>query len=153
MFQSNSNQEKRETLQNQIDTALAEYKQAYINYKLNPEIPDYGDTVQKIQMILTGIKKDIFILKNKLYVDIDEYNKKMVDLKRGIDEEKRRYKRKEKKWGQVKGTEATSLTLFSNFQENYKYQFLYNMGLLTGIFMLITLFLYYKRAEQSHSNA
>jgi ferric-dicitrate binding protein FerR (iron transport regulator) len=84
---------------------------------------------------------------------IDAYSQQMKQLNEAIERDKRKFKRTEKGWGHIKGTEESSLTMFSNFQENYKYKYMQNVGLGVGIAALLWLIHSYQKGSGSGSGS
>jgi hypothetical protein len=147
------NQEKIHDLEETFMSALEEYKEAYIQYKLNPDIPDFEAAWKQKENALNRVNTQLFILRNSLEKDITKYNIKSKILHEKIEREKRKYKRVHSVYKQVKGREDGADLLISNFTESYKTEYLGNIAYLLSICVVFGFYYKFIMKESSSSSS
>jgi hypothetical protein len=133
------NEEKIVLLEEQFAQALEDYKQAYVLYKINADIPDYKNTLLLKERSLNTLNKDVFLLKNKLQSDIGKVNTKLSKLQKVILLQRGAQRRDDRVYDHIKASDNGAVEMNQQFNENYKAQLLSNWTLFLGILLLFFL--------------
>ena len=132
-----ANQEKIAQLEEQFARALEDYKEAYVLYKINADIPDYKNTLLLKEQSLNLLNKDVFLLKNGLESDIGKINTQLSKLQKVILLERGVQRREGRVYDHIKGSENGAIEMIHQFTENYKAQLISNWTLFLGILLLL----------------
>lgn len=128
--------EKIQTFKNQFGSILDEYKDAYVNYKVHPDIPEYKARFDAFDTLLNNVNKEVFIVTNEIDAKTNQLNAQIVKLNENIERERSLngkllfYKQ------QASGLGDGSSVMIDNTTELYKSQYISNINIFLGILLL-----------------
>jgi methyl-accepting chemotaxis protein len=138
--------EKIEQLKGGVNVLLDEFKKIYVITKMNPTNEEYQQQFQNIINSLAEILSKLFTISNSVQVNIDEINKKLLELNVLIREERDRNRQLKIKLGMVENTGNASSEMISNYKDIYNMNYLRNWSLLlSSILCMITIGIIYKK--------
>ena len=122
-------------------SALDDFSNSYINYKLYPGYSENENIYANNKAILESLKADVFVVTNDVQKNIETLNGLIADLNSKLSIEKTKNEELKNQLTQLtSGSNGTDL-LIGESSELYKMQWMYNITLFIGIFLvLITLF-------------
>jgi hypothetical protein len=134
----NNYNEQIDTLQSQFQSALTDYKNAYVLYNSNPDFNEYKSTFFSIQQNLQNMNSKLFILVNDIEKSIDDLNYDVSTTNSDIDQEKIKYKTLGDKLKLASGETGSMEIMINNYKDEYFYKYVKNTTTILGI--CITMF-------------
>jgi peptidoglycan hydrolase CwlO-like protein len=135
-------------------SALDDFSNSYINYKLYPGYNENENIYANNKAILESLQADVFIATNDVQKNIDTLNGLIKDLNSKISREKTKNTDLKNQLTQLTSTSNGANSLIGESSELYKMQWLSNITLFIGIFLvLITLFKVFSKPTDQVQNA
>lgn len=135
-------------------SALDDFSNSYINYKLHPGYSENENIYANNKAILESLQADVFVATNDVQRNIDTLNGLIIDLNSKISAEKRKNATLKSQLSQLMSSSNGANSLIGESSELYKMQWMSNIALFIGIFLiLITLFKVFKKPVVSIQNA
>ena len=128
---------KIKTYSEQFPSILDDFKQNYFAYTKYPENNEYQQIYASTKGSLVSINKDIFLLTNQVELSTEDLNKEISNLDKKLSKLKLINDKFKKKLMQSTGKNNSSEELIDNTKELYKYQYISNVTLLLGNFLII----------------
>lgn len=129
-----------------IDVLLDEFKRIYVIAKMHPTDSDSQQQFQNVITSLNTIQSKMFSISNTVQLNIDDLNKKLLELNKLIDKEREKNKDLKKKLGFIEHTNNSSTEMIHNYKEIYNINYLRNWALfLSSIFVIMTIKVVYKK--------
>jgi DNA-binding ferritin-like protein len=144
--QYNEYTEKLKNLDGGINTLLDEFKRLYIVSKMNPTNEEYSQQFQNIVNNLESVLSQLFTISNSAQVNIDNINKKLLELNDLIKQERQTNNDLKKKLGMIENDGNASTEMINDYTDIYNMNYLRNWSLLlSSIFCIITIGVIYKK--------
>ena len=135
-------------------SALDDFSDSYINYKLYPGYSENQNIYANNKAILESLQADVFVATNDVQRNIDTLNGLITDLNAKINIEKTKNTTLKSQLSQLMSSSNGADLLIGEASELYKMQWLSNVTLFIGIFLvLITLFKVFSQPIVSVKNA
>ena len=135
-------------------SALDDFSDSYINYKLYPGYSENQNIYANNKAILESLQADVFVATNDVQRNIDTLNGLITDLNAKINTEKSKNTTLKSQLSQLTSTSNGADSLIGESSELYKMQWMSNVTLFIGIFLvLITLFKVFKKPIATVQNA
>lgn len=135
-------------------SALDDFSDSYINYKLYPGYSENQNIYANNKAILESLQADVFVATNDVQRNIDTLNGLITDLNAKINIEKTKNTTLKFQLSQLMSSSNGADLLIGEASELYKMQWLSNVTLFIGIFLvLITLFKVFSKPIVSVKNA
>jgi peptidoglycan hydrolase CwlO-like protein len=135
-------------------SALDDFSNSYINYKLYPGYSENENIYANNKAILESLQADVFVATNDVQRNIDTLNGLITDLNSKISAEKTKNATLKSQLSQLMSSSNGANSLIGESSELYKIQWLSNITLFIGIFLvLITLFKVFKKPTVPLQNA
>jgi len=135
-------------------SALDDFSDSYINYKLYPGYSENQNIYANNKAILESLQADVFVATNDVQRNIDTLNGLITDLNAKINIEKTKNTTLKFQLSQLMSSSNGADLLIGEASELYKMQWLFNVTLFIGIFLvLITLFKVFSKPIVSVKNA
>jgi len=135
-------------------SALDDFSDSYINYKLYPGYSENQNIYANNKAILESLQADVFVATNDVQRNIDTLNGLITDLNAKINIEKTKNTTLKSQLSQLMSSSNGADLLIGEASELYKMQWLSNVTLFIGIFLvLITLFKVFSKPIVSVKNA
>uniref|UniRef100_A0A6C0K084 Uncharacterized protein n=1 Tax=viral metagenome TaxID=1070528 RepID=A0A6C0K084_9ZZZZ len=127
-------------------SALDDFSNSYINYKLYPGYSENENIYANNKAILESLQADVFVATNDVQRNIETLNGLITDLNSKISAEKTKNATLKSQLSQLISSSNGANSLIGESSELYKIQWLSNITLFIGIFLvLITLFKVFKK--------
>lgn len=136
---------KIDTLESQFSSVLEDYKTAYISYKIAPTNPDYATNFNDTTSKLSKISEELLALQQTIQLEIEKINVSTGKINLEITKEKETRDELLRELSNIKGANAGSKIMISNFKEMYRKNYYTNTAMFVGI--LGSLFLLYKVSQ------
>jgi len=151
---SDSIQDKIITVNDRFYSALDDFSNSYINYKLYPGYSENENIYANNKAILESLQADVFVATNDVQRNIDTLNGLITDLNSKISAEKNKNATLKSQLSQLMSSSNGANSLIGESSELYKMQWMSNITLFIGIFLvLITLFKVFKKPTVPLQNA
>jgi len=124
---------KLATLDEQMPYILEEYEKYYVFLHKNPEYPEYQQMFANAQTNLTKIGSEFFTISNKIDVDTDLLNKRLICLNAMIVKEKRENTFLKRRLGIIENKSNASSELIYDYKQMYDEGYLRNWALIISI--------------------
>jgi hypothetical protein len=135
-------------------SALDDFSSSYINYKLYPGYSENENIYANNKAILEALQADVFVATNDVQRNIDTLNGLITDLNAKIATEKTKNTTLKAQLSQLTSSSNGADSLIGESSELYKMQWLSNVTLFIGIFLvLITLFKVFQKPIAPVQNA
>jgi peptidoglycan hydrolase CwlO-like protein len=135
-------------------SALDDFSNSYINYKLYPGYSENENIYANNKAILESLQADVFVATNDVQRNIDTLNGLITDLNSKISAEKNKNATLKSQLSQLMSSSNGANSLIGESSELYKMQWMSNITLFIGIFLvLITLFKVFKKPTVPLQNA
>ena len=131
--------DKIDTFTNQLPSILDDLKQNYFAYTKYPDNQDYSNAYSITRGSISQIMGELFTLKNSIHVLNDKLNTEISNLDAEIKFKKDLYTKNKRNSDQMVGKNKGSIELISDSKERYKFQYISNISMLIGIFLIIYL--------------
>jgi tetrahydromethanopterin S-methyltransferase subunit B len=141
--------DKLNTYTEKFYSALDDYSNSYINYKLYPGYIENENIYANNKAILESLQADVFIKTNDVQQNINTLNSLIADLNAKLSPEKTKNTNLKAQLSQLTSSSSGADLLIGETSEMYKIQWLSNITMFIGIFLvLITLFKVYVKPPQ-----
>jgi peptidoglycan hydrolase CwlO-like protein len=135
-------------------SALDDFSNSYINYKLYPGYSENENIYANNKAILESLQADVFVATNDVQRNIETLNGLITDLNSKISAEKNKNATLKSQLSQLMSSSNGANSLIGESSELYKMQWMSNVTLFIGIFLvLITLFKVFKKPTIPLQNA
>jgi peptidoglycan hydrolase CwlO-like protein len=135
-------------------SALDDFSNSYINYKLYPGYSENENIYANNKAILESLQADVFVATNDVQRNIETLNGLITDLNSKISAEKNKNATLKSQLSQLMSSSNGANSLIGESSELYKMQWMSNITLFIGIFLvLITLFKVFKKPTVPLQNA
>lgn len=137
---------KLNELNSSINLLLEEFEQVYVMYKMYPTNEEVQERYQQMISSVEKIHSDLFSISNNVQLDINNLNKKLVELNELIKKEKENNTQLKKQLGIVESTNEASYIMINNYKEIYNIEYLRNWSLFLSLLLTIyTISLIFKK--------
>jgi hypothetical protein len=127
---------KIQTLKEQFYPILSDYKQAFVNNNKYPDLNEYQQIYASSKANLDTILSGIFSVKTGIENDLETLKDKLLELGEKIAYEKSLNTKLTKQYGQLSGDNNGSDVLLDDSKNLYQTQYVANVTLFIGIFLL-----------------
>jgi len=129
--------EQLESLNSQFYSLLDDFKKYYIFSNKNPEYQDYANAYARVKSDIQNINSKVF----KISADAESALKKLIDdatnINDKIDSEKKTQAKLKLNLGLIKPNTNSANLMIMNYKEIYNEQYIKNITIFLGIFLLI----------------
>ena len=137
---------KLKTYSEKFHSALDEFSNAYINYKLYPQYDEHKNTYLNYKGIIESLQAQVFIATNDVQKNIDDLTEMTKELNKKINSVKTNNKNLQKHLNDIMNDSNGSKLLIDQSKSLYIQKYISNITLLIGsIILLITLFKVYHK--------
>lgn len=137
--------EQLDGLNRSIDMLLDEFRKIYVISKMNPNSPEYQQQYANIIANINQIQSKMFTISNGIQVNIDEISKKLLEINKLIDIERKKNRKLKKQLGMVEDKNNSASEMIYNYKQIYNYNYLRNWALFLSIsFCILTISKVYK---------
>jgi peptidoglycan hydrolase CwlO-like protein len=119
-------------------SALDDFSNSYVNYKLYPGYSENENIYANNKAILESLQADVFVATNDIQRNIDTLNSLITDLNAKISTEKTNNTTLKSQLSQLTSSSNGADSLIGESSELYKMQWLSNVTLFIGIFLILT---------------
>jgi hypothetical protein len=119
-------------------SALDDFSNSYVNYKLYPGYSENENIYANNKAILESLQADVFVATNDIQRNIDMLNSLITDLNAKISTEKTNNTTLKSQLSQLTSSSNGADSLIGESSELYKMQWLSNVTLFIGIFLILT---------------
>jgi uncharacterized UPF0160 family protein len=138
--------ERLKKLDGGINIILEGFKRVYIVSKMSPSNEEYNQQFQNIVNNLASILSQLFTISNSVQVNIDNINKKLVELNDLIKQERQTNRELKKKLGIIENNGNASTEMINDYTDIYNMNYLRNWSLLlSSILCMISIGIIYKK--------
>jgi hypothetical protein len=135
---------KLQTIGEKFSSALDDFSNSYVNYKLYPEYKDYEKIYSNSKRIIEQLQADLFVTTNDVQNNIDQLNKILKNINKEIDSEKTKNIKLIKYLKDITSDSDSSDLLMNESKSLYVKKYISNITLLIGsILLLFSLFKVY----------
>jgi hypothetical protein len=135
-----------EELNGGVNILLDEFKKVYIIARMHPNNEDIQERYQNMISNLNQLQSKLFSTSNDVQVNIDDINKKMIELDLFIRKERKINKELKIKLGIVEQKNNSASEMIDDYMEIYNMKYLRNWSLfLSTIICLFTISAIYKK--------
>jgi hypothetical protein len=127
---------KIQTLKDQFTPILSDYKQAFVNTSVYPDVNEYQTIYASAKSNLDTVLTGIFSVKTGIENDLVTLKNKLLDLDKKITYEKSLNTKLIKQYGQLSGDNNGSDVMLEDSKNLYQKQYVANVTLFIGIFLL-----------------
>jgi hypothetical protein len=127
--------EKLHELHSKLPFILEDFKKSYILYNKDTEYNEYQQTFTNAKSNLEHLNSELFMLENKVHVNIDKLNEQLVKLNVKIMEEKIENALLKKKMGIIEVGVNSTDEMINDYKKKYEMHYTHNWGLLLTIFV------------------
>jgi hypothetical protein len=127
---------KIQTLKDQFYPILSDYKQAFVNTNVYPDVDEYQSIYASSKTNLDTVLSGIFSVKTSIENDLVTLKNKLLDLDKKITYEKSLNTKLNKQYGQLSGDNNGSDVMLDDSKKMYQTQYVANVTLFIGIFLL-----------------
>jgi hypothetical protein len=124
-----------QTLKDQFTPVLSEYKQAFVNTNVYPDLNEYQQIYASTKANLDTVLSGIFSVKTGIENDLYTLKTKLLDLETKITYEKSLNTKLVTQYGQLSGNNNGSEILLDDSKNLYQRQYVSNVTLFIGIFL------------------
>lgn len=129
--------EQLESLNSQFYSLLDDFKKYYIFSNKNPEYQDYANAYARVKSDIQNINSKVF----KISADAESALTKLIDdatnINDKIDSEKKTQIKLKLNLGLIKPNTNSANLMIMNYKEIYNEQYIKNITIFLGIFLLI----------------
>ena len=127
---------KIQTLKDQFTPILSDYKKAYVNTSVYPDVNEYQQIYASSKTNLDTVLTGIFSVRTSIENDLVTLKDKLLDLDKKITYEKSLNTKLMKQYGQLSGDNNGSDVMLDDSKNLYQTQYVANVTLFIGIFLL-----------------
>lgn len=124
-----------QTLKEQFTPVLSDYKQAFVNTNVYPDLNEYQQIYASTKANLDTVLSGIFSVKTGIENDLYTLKTKLLDLETKITYEKSLNTKLVTQYGQLSGNNNGSEILLDDSKNLYQRQYVSNVTLFIGIFL------------------
>jgi hypothetical protein len=140
---------KLESNTQRFNSALDDFSNSYLNYKMYPNYNEYQQIYANAQGVIDAMQADVFISTNDVQKNIDNLNKLIADLNAKIAGEKTKQTKIKEQLNNVTSDSNGSGLLALQSSTLYFDKYVYNITLIIGILVLFySLFKVYAKKTQ-----
>jgi DNA repair ATPase RecN len=137
------------TTTEKFDSALDDFSDSYLNYKMYPDYNEYRQIYSNLQGVIDSLQADVFISTNDVQKNIENLNKLIKDLNEKIVKEKAKQTKLKTQLSQLTSNANGSSLLTMQAKTLYFDKYVYNTTLIVGILILFySLFKVYAKKPQ-----
>jgi len=125
-----------QTLKEQFSPILSDYKQAYINTNKYPDVNEYQQIYASSKSNLDTVLSGIFSTKTNITSNLETLKDRLLDLDKKITYEKSLNSTLNSQYSQLTGNNNGSDVMLNDSKNLYKTQYVANVTLFIGIFLL-----------------
>jgi ribosome-binding ATPase YchF (GTP1/OBG family) len=129
--------EQLESLNSQFYSLLDDFKKYYVFSNKNPEYQDYANAYARVKSDIQNINSKVF----KISADAESALTKLIDdatnINDKIDSEKKTQVKLKQSLGLIQPNTNSSNLMIMNYKELYNEQYIKNITIFLGIFLLI----------------
>ena len=126
--------------------ALDEYKEYYVKSNLNPEDTTYSDSLDAAKNKIDEQHAGMFVLSNNIQIDLSDINDSVREIEEELASERVKNRDLKRHYNRLLGKDNSSFVMIDDAFEIYKYQYITNWAMFTGISTL--LYVFYKSFNQ-----
>ena len=116
--------EKINSLKENSDFVLDEFKKLYVINKMHPENEEYQYQYENVVSNINKILSDLFTTSNDVQLNINDLNKKLVELNISIEREKKYNRELKRKLGIIEHKNNSSTEMINDYKEIYNKYYL-----------------------------
>jgi hypothetical protein len=140
---------KLESNTQRFNSALDDFSNSYLNYKMYPNYNEYQQIYANSQGVIDALQAEVFIATNDVQKNIDNLNKLVKELNTKIAGEKTKQTTLKSQLSGVTSDSNGSGLLAIQSKTLYFDKYVYNITLIIGIFILFySLFKVYAKKPQ-----
>jgi hypothetical protein len=137
---------KLKTYSEKFHSALDDFSNAYINYKLYPQYDEHKNTFLNYKGIIESLQAEVFISTNDVQKNIDNLTEMTRELNKKINSVKKNNTDLQKYLNDITNDSNGSKLLIDQSKSLYIEKYISNITLLIGsIILLVTLFKVYHK--------
>lgn len=125
--------EQLQTIKQQLEPILDDFKVAYINYNMDPGNTEYQQIYYNLQASLNDISTGLTTIQTNVESSTDDLNDSLAGINEEIIQEKATNAQLKLQLGMVENTNNASSEMISNYKQMYEYGYLKNWGLALSI--------------------
>jgi hypothetical protein len=129
---------KLDELDSGINLLLDEFKKLYVIKNMHPTNDEYSNQYDNVVNNLSAILSKLFGVSNDIQVNIDELNKKLLELDVLIKKERDENKELKRKLGIVENKNNAASEMINDYKDIYEKKYLRNWSLLLGSMLCLT---------------
>ena len=127
--------EKLHELHSKLPFILEDFKKSYILYNKDTEYNEYQQTFINAKSNLEHLNSELFMLENKVHVNIDKLNEQLDKLNVKIMEDKLENSVLKKRLGIIEVGVNSTDEMINDYKKKYELHYTHNWGLLLTIFV------------------
>jgi predicted choloylglycine hydrolase len=133
-------------LDESIKLLLEDFKKNYVLAEMNPDNEEIQERYDNVISNINQAKAKLFSISNDIQFNINNVNKKLLEIDDLIKNEKNKNNNLKRKLGIVEDKHMSSLEMISDYRYIYEINYLRNWGLfLSTIICLYTINIAYKK--------
>jgi hypothetical protein len=137
---------KLDELNGGVNLLLDEFKKIYIIAKMHPNNEDIQARYQDMTSNINQLQSKLFSVSNDIQVNINDINKKLLELDGLIRIERDKNRELRKKLGMVEHKNNSASEMIDNYREIYDIKYLRNWALfLSTVICIFTISALYKK--------
>uniref|UniRef100_A0A6C0D6M4 Uncharacterized protein n=1 Tax=viral metagenome TaxID=1070528 RepID=A0A6C0D6M4_9ZZZZ len=145
-FSSSNILDKLQTYSEKFHSALDDFSNAYINYKLYPQYEEHKNTYLNYKGVIESLQADVFIATNEIQKNIEMITESTKDLNSKINSAKKNNTNLQKHLNDVMNDSNGSHLLIKQTKSLYIQKYILNITLFIGsIMLLFTMFKVYQK--------
>lgn len=124
---------KIEQLNNQLDPILEQFKNDYVNFRMNPENNEYAQTFQTSNYNIQNLNNTFFSINNAIREKNQNLYKNMMQVNEMIQQAKNKNNYLNKKYDLTGSKQKNSIGMVNEYNQIYNRDYSYNFHLFLGI--------------------
>jgi peptidoglycan hydrolase CwlO-like protein len=117
-------------------SALDDYSDSYVNYKLYPDYPEYQRIYANNRANIEALQADVFVATNNVQQNIDNLNSLIEDLNQKMSSEKTKNNELKSTLSEILSSSNGSSLLINQSRSLYLEQYISNITLVVGILVI-----------------
>jgi len=147
---SQSFEETVNTYSQQFSSILDDFKKAYVLHNMSPDNNEYQNNYNNKKGQLDSIFSKLFVTTNNIQTEIEKLNKEIGIIDKKIQSEKAMNQKLTKGMSQIITSDNGSSKLIDETTDMYKIQYISNIMIIVGIFLLLTMmFVIFKKPAEA----
>ena len=131
--------EKIINIKSQFFSALDDFKKYYVYYNKNPEVNEFQNFYINSKTQLQTMSRDLFLTTNNIDKQIEFLDDAMKVVSIKLEDEKLLNVELMKLFTNLQNTQNGTEILINNSKEEYNEQYYYNLEMICGIFITVSL--------------